>query len=520
MNNADIAIAEQYWEDTLLTPETLLAAGVGQEGSPDEPPKFKSYPGQRAVPLPQRLPHRLGPVTRAFTSGPSRPLTRDTLGALLYYSYGFSRIDVGVLPGWPYHRTVASARCFYPTELYLCLPGGGFGDAGVYHYDQLHHALVPLRAGDFVPLVAAAAHADLSGTPAVLVLTSHYWKTAFRYRHYAYRLCTQEAGMVAGNVLMVASALGLTGHVHYEFVDEAVDRLLGLTPGEERTMAVIPLYQADAAPTAPRAGGSHASAAEIIAEIAPISVPFREVPRDLSLARRVYEMDASSVLADTREFTAIDPAVPGEPRPAVGGDHTPLPEPDGETDLTTALRARTSGGLNFRPVPGPVPAQPLAALARWTGCRYPSDVPGTPLAGLHLIVQDVAGIGSGVYRCADRGLVRTGALPPGRLDRALEIAPVADVANANVLCYILGVRGIAMRLGNRGYRIASMDAGVMAQRVSLLAAAGGLASRPVNGYSARGVQQLLGVDPEQLPLFQIILGRRPATAQYELPIIF
>jgi nitroreductase len=390
----------------------------------------------------------------------------------------------------------------------------------VYHYDQLHHALVPLRAGDFLPAVAAAGHADLGGAAAVVVLTSHYWKTAFRYRHYAYRLCTQEAGMVAGNVLMVASALGLTGHVHYEFLDEAVDRLLGLTPGEERTMVVMPLYPAGTAPPAPRRGGPHVSAARIASELPPISVAFRDIPKDLSLARRVYEMDASSVLTDTSQFAAIGQAAPGEHRPAAAGDSIPLPEPDGKAELTTALRARNSGGLIFLPMAGPVPAQPLAALARWTRSGYASDIPGTPRVGLHLVVQDVAGVAAGVYQCDDDGLVRTAALPPGRLDRSLEIPPVADVAAANVLCYVVGDRAAAMKLGNRGYRVASMDAGVVAQRVCLLAAAGGLACRPVNGYSAQGVQGLLGVDSEQMPLFQLIIGRRPASAQYELPIIF
>src|SRR5699024_12194458 len=102
--------------------------------------------------------------------------------------------------------------------------------------------LVLLREGDWGGLVQQASRTRTDGAKYVLFLTSMFWKNAFRYRHYSYRLCSQEAGLVAGNVLAVAQALGLRTRVHYQFLDEPLSRLLGLSPGTESVMSLITLH--------------------------------------------------------------------------------------------------------------------------------------------------------------------------------------------------------------------------------------------------------------------------------------
>lgn len=521
MSNWETAVGEKYWDDSLFHMESLLSV-TGVEGGPDEPPKFKSYLGIPGLPLPQRVPLRIGPVSSAFLgdepaeAGSAR---RAGLGTLCYYGYGLSRIDVGPIRGWPYHRLVPSARCFYPTELYVCASAMDVSP-GVYHYDPLHHALVPLRAGDHLPVVSDALGTDLTGAAGAVVLTSHLWKTAFRYRHYAYRLCTQEAGLVAGNVLMVATALGLRGRVHYRFLDEALDRLLGLSFDEERTMAVLPLYPAGA--TAGHAAGASPGAHEVAATLAPLHMPYRDVTKDRSLAGRAYDMASNSVLTDIGNVTWQGTGAAPPLESSASGRRAAFAGIGRQAvDLAAALRTRHSGGTLFRPVPGPVPLSSVTTLADWAPWPYDSDIGTTPVSRLYLLAQHVAELDSAVYRCDADGLHRTAPFPPGRLDQQVGFSPpVADLSTANVVCYIVADRALAGGWGNRGYRIASMDAGVIAQRVNVLAAAAGLAARPVNGYKARLVQRLLGIEDHQVPLFQIIVGRKPATAQYEMPVVF
>ena len=511
MANRDTVISEKYWHETLYDTVGLLARGTGQEGSPDEPMKVKSYPGRGGYRLPQRLPRSVGALGTALGAAPARRADLGDaaeLGALLAYGFGLSRVDVGPVAGWPYHRTVPSARCFYPTELYLVIGPDQQVPAGVYHYDQAHHRLVELRRGDHRAYLAAAMGRVDTEAPVLAVATSHFWKTAFRYRHYAYRLCTQEAGMVAGNLLMTAAAMGVPARVHYQFLDAAVDHLLGLPPGEERTMAVVAL---GAAGPRPRWAGH---VADLVAALPVLAAPSRTFAADLSLASSVYEMDANSVLTDAATVEV------SWPEPAVAAAE---PATDGllATELVHALRARHSGGTLFRPSGEPVAVEAMTAMLTQATQPYLSDIGSAPMSVVHSLVQRVDGLDPGVYR-ADAALHRVDDVPGGRLDRQVINGPaVVDLTNTNAVGYVLTDRKLATEVfGNRGYRIASMDAGVVGQRLCVLAAAAGLAARPFNGYLADAVQRLLHVEETATPMFQIAFGRRVPSAQYEMPIAF
>ncbi|MDN5929459.1 MAG: SagB family peptide dehydrogenase [Pseudonocardia sp.] len=525
----DLQVAQQYWTDTLLDPGTLLRE-VGEEGSPSEPPKFKCYSGRPRQVLPQQLPLTLGRIGDVLCGGlgePAVPLTTgdatnaDVLGALLFYGYGFSREDVGPHRRWPHHRIVPSARCFYPTELYVCVSDRGAFPPGVYHYDQLHHALVELRPGDHGGVVSAAIGSG-NGADVALVLTSHLWKTAFRYRHYAYRLCCQEAGMVAGNLQLVARALGLVARVHHQFLDSAIDHLLGLVSGDERTFAVLPLHPAadpDGGSGAGVRSGTAVTAGELCSTVPALALPFLDVPKDLASAGRTYQLDALSTLGSTEELRAPAPT-PVSTTTAAG---TEVPPVGAGPDLAATLRERTSGGGRFRPVPGAIDATVLTWITRFATGPAATDLGCGPLAQVYLVVLHVSGVPAGVYRCEGGVLRRCGGLPPGGIgDEVMTGTTVMDVSTVNVFCYIVQDRRHLTRwLGNRGYRTAHVDAGIVAQRICVLAAASGLAARPTNSYLVPGIQRLLGIaDPEQTPLFQIALGRRTSGAQYEMGIVF
>src|SRR5882757_501297 len=117
---------ERFWRRTLQEFGTLpgLRGRYGNEGDPDEPARFTAWRGRPRFPLPT----------------PAARLT-DGLSELLHYTYGVSRLELGPLAMWPYHRLVPSARCFFPTELYCWLPETGRLPVGLYAYDAAHHAL-------------------------------------------------------------------------------------------------------------------------------------------------------------------------------------------------------------------------------------------------------------------------------------------------------------------------------------------------------------------------------------------
>jgi SagB-type dehydrogenase family enzyme len=519
----DTSVADKYWHDTFRDSFGVLSRGIGAEGSPDEPPKFKTYRGLPRQRLPQRTAARLGDLAQAFGTAPvspvDRPIHEAELGLLLYHGYGFSRQDVGAIGGWPHHRFVPSARCFYPTELYVWRPES----ASCAHYDQLHHSLVELRAGVAPETMSAALGSALDGAVAVLLLTSHFWKTAFRYRHYAHRLCSQEAGMVVGNLLLVGQALGLRGHVHYQFLDSVLDRLLGVTVGEERAVAAIAFYRdGPGAPAAPRRREGEWTSGAMLPALPPIRPDFRDVVKDISLASSVYELASASVLDSTADFADLPGSGPADGAGSdVDLDGVDIPP----VDLAAALRERNSGGTLFRTLARSAPVHALARIARYLGRPYASDIGTGPQSYCALIVQDVDGVAPGVYRCTADGRLRR---IPGTSERPLDAEaamalgpPVTDYRRTNLVAFVVTDRARADHFGNRGYRILNQDAGLVAQRLCVLSAAAGLAARPLNGYVVPAVQEILAIDdPDHLPMFQIAIGHRASTAQYEMAIAF
>lgn len=83
------------------------------------------------------------------TRDEKKSLSEKELSTFLMYAIGLLRFEI--LHVWALHRGSASARCLYPTDLYITIPACSSVhlDAGIYYYDPYHHALLKVRAGDW-----------------------------------------------------------------------------------------------------------------------------------------------------------------------------------------------------------------------------------------------------------------------------------------------------------------------------------------------------------------------------------
>ncbi|MFF4816370.1 SagB family peptide dehydrogenase [Kitasatospora sp. NPDC001309] len=487
--------------------------------NPDEPLKFKIYRGLPRRPLTTRVPGVLGAV---------EALDDPALSTLLRYGYGISRQEFDTNGTWPYHRMVASARCLFAVQLYVCLADG------VYHYDAPHHALVLLREGDHRPLLARATGTAGAPPEAVFVLSGLFAKAAYIYRDYAYRLCTQEAGLLTGNLDLVARAMGLRARVHHQFLDEPVNKLLGLDPDEEPALVVLPLHLAGAGAGDPRRTETETAAA-LSATVDPIEP--QVVRSGLAVARacpRLTAVNRASFRTDTAGFAAAEPAPPVRPAVAAGSGREPLALPATEVpdpDLAQVLRSRDSGPGIFRPVASRVDGLALwARLARTrTGVGSDAVPAGAPVpVEVYLTVADLIGVPAGCYRLDPA----TGALHPvgpgsptgpgtdalTAIERVTIPGPVFQHMNAVV--HLVVDRDWAFdTFGDRGYRVLNQEAGLLAHRVCVAAAAQGLSGRIVNAYQAEGVRAVLGLTEERYaPVFQILLARTGPGGRVIVPV--
>jgi len=514
MRNRHTSICQTFFRKTFdYGPEGLLAEGHGEEGSPDEPFRFKLYQHTPHYALEHILPLECSPASEHQTLDPT------TLSLLLFSTYGLARVEQGWDAGWPYHRFVPSARCFFPVELYFWLPEQvNHIPAGYYHYDPLHHRLALLRPGGCHNELQRALNTDLTGSLGVILLSALFWKNAFRYYNFAYRLAAQEAGMVAGNACLVAEALGLQGHVQYQFLDQPINRLLGFEAYEESLFAALSLYPE---PRQRQRLTGHTMADTLLGGIAPLAPVYKKRGAlDRLRCSLLIELDQYSMLECTDEFVSdISPdqpsCSPGEQRIApqyVGGE---------PVALSRALQARNSGDVFFAPFPLPLEQPSFWNIINAAMKPYTSDlhsVCARPFLQLYLVINHIIGIQKGVYRfCTHCGLLHVIDVSDPSMHLQELVTQVAiNCASANMVCYIVGDHQAASSLlGNRSYRILHMESGLIAQRLCVVGASYGLVARCSDSYHIERCRDLLHLaNCSDLPLFQIVIGHERPGARY------
>jgi len=152
-------------------------------------------------------------------------LTLEQLGQLAWAAQGITDDERGF-------RTAPSAGATYPLELRLLTKDG------VFRYLPAGHKLQQLSDQDLRPRLAAAALQQqwVRSAPLDIVITAVYARTERRYRDRAERYVILEAGHAAQNIHLQAVALGLGSVPVGAYTDEAVSKVLDLSPDE------IPLY--------------------------------------------------------------------------------------------------------------------------------------------------------------------------------------------------------------------------------------------------------------------------------------
>jgi SagB-type dehydrogenase family enzyme len=526
-------VMEEYWNASLnKNIEMYVGDWAGETERPKEPLKFKPYRSLPRYPLASRLGIELGRLKESFLSlrgndEPAARLNHDRLSRLLYYGYGVSRLDVGPAVIWPYHRFVPSPRAFFPIELYCWIPQIDHLPTGIYYYDPAHHSLVLLRRGDYRETVGTLARADLQEAETIFFLSALFWKNAFLYRNYSYRLMPQEAGILTGNLLLVSTALGFRSHVHHQFVDAGVNRLLGLEPPDESAMTVVSMRQHRsrvAGMTDVRISGS-----DVIETLPELRHEFVQTSRlNERKCARMLEVHKTTLIETPQEI--VSPPCVSQPNFLHLGDPIEAAEdlirPGAE--LGETLRRRTSGLWIFNSPVVPIPVGALWQTVRYALDPHDSDVsrPGTgPPVECFLAVNKVIGVEAGLYRLRPGGSALE-LWSKGSVASLLQSGHHIDPPQINyslsnfVIFLIVNRADITKNFGARGFRIAGQEAGIVAQRLCAMGASMELTGRVHNGYKARRIIGAFGLsESAYVPLFQIIFGTARPTARYQMPVI-
>jgi SagB-type dehydrogenase family enzyme len=443
----------------------------------NRPRPFKAYRGVEKIDLPRYLP---GLEVRAMdalagSAGrgekvPARPPTAEDLSRLLQLGAGAHR-RMRFPDGEVVHfRTYASAGALYPNEAYLVcgdLPGL---PEGVYHYDPLTHALDRLRPGDHRGNLvrACAGEPAVVGAPATLVVTGIPWRTGWKYGDRGYRHLFWDAGMIVANVLAVAAAEGFGARVVLGFADGEIEALIGLDPRREFPLCLVPVGEGQPVQAGPQP---------------PEAVAFEEEPASAREDRfpAIREVNDAGRLADPRavqRWRAAELRAAGQawPQPVVVEPAPPPPDPLDRVIL------RRGSARDFGP--GSMPAEVLAAILAAATGGVPTDlVPtGERLPRVFLVANAVPGLPTGALAYQDHRfhLLRAGEFRRKAAFMCLEQRLAADAAAA---CFLLSDLDRLLRtVGDRGYRVAQLEAGIVAGRLYLGAYAFGYGASGLTFY--------------------------------------
>lgn len=163
------------------------------------------------------------------------PIGREALARLLFYGYG--RTD-----GKGFFRAVPSGGGLYPLDLYVVALRVDELPAGIYHYDVEHHRLDIVQphdawAGFKERVVGQGIEVDRAAC--AVVLTATFVRSTFKYQDRGYRMVLIEAGEVAQNIALAATALGLGTCALGGFFDDRLSELLGIDGVEEAPLLPI-----------------------------------------------------------------------------------------------------------------------------------------------------------------------------------------------------------------------------------------------------------------------------------------
>jgi len=161
---------------------------------------------------------------RSLREYASSPLPLSTLSQLLWAAQGVTARH------GPYAlRTAPSAGALYPVETYLAVNSVEEVPPGIYRYLVGEHALLLEREGNpGAALSAAALDQTMCDTAAACFIWSAVIaRSARKYAQRAYRYIYLDAGHIAQNVALAASALGLGACAVGAFYDDAVNSLIG-----------------------------------------------------------------------------------------------------------------------------------------------------------------------------------------------------------------------------------------------------------------------------------------------------
>jgi SagB-type dehydrogenase family enzyme len=482
----------------------------------NKPLLFKIYPTLEVMRLPRDF-HETGRAALdaiAASVGPAlveAVPSLETLAQLLFFSAGVVRSKKHE-QGETFFRAAACTGALYEIELYVVctdLPGEALLGAtnstglaaGVYHFGVAEFGLRQLRAGDFRQTLvdATGGGPSIAHAPVTIICTGTYWRNAWKYRSRTYRHFGWDNGTILANLVAMSEASHLPAGIVTGFVDSQINELLSLDTKREVAFSLVSIGHQSLTPV---------SSPRISALNLPI-VPYSTEEVDYPAMRKMHE---ASSLDSASEVSVLRGMTPSHDSPAPKGATTSLQPPNDSVPTDTIEKVISRRGSTRQFSRDSITLAQLSLMLDRATRGIPADFLdpfGSHLNDLYLIVNHVDGLAAGayVYHWEEKLLEL---LKPGDfrdkagflgLDQQIPADAAVDVF------FLADLKKILERYGNRGYRAAQLEAGILGGKLYLAAYAQRLGASGLTFYDDEVVNFFSPHARGKSAIFLVALGR-------------
>ncbi len=507
MNNDETHLAWNYHNGTKHPNGIFLMRPHSYDFTQRSIP-YKIYKDLKGIPLPlEKYPTISALDAISGTVGPNElddSPDLQSLARILYFSNGITKTINFSGSGEFEFRAASCTGALYHIEIYLVcgdIPGL---DAGVYHFDPKGMKLDQLRKGDFRDTLvnATANDSDVKHASAILVYTDIFTRNSIKYRTREYRHAFWDCGTIIANTLAMCNSHHLISKVIMGFVDDMVNSLLDLNQEKEVSLALIPIGNETLFSTEPTTPETLNLSTESLSnydyddpEIIKLHlVSFLDSPEQVSSWQSKMVIPVQSPKPSNVDIIL-------EPK---------LDKISKETPIETVILKRGSTRKFSRES---ITFQQLSTILHYSTDGVHVDYLekyGDSLIDLYVIINSVENLKSGIYyfnkkrnslEILKEGNFRNDATHLG-LDQNLS-------GNGSVCVFFMAnLEKIFEKFGNRGYRIAQMEASIIGGRFYLAAYSQKIGATGLTFYDDDVTDFFLPHSHSKNTMFMIVLGKK------------
>src|SRR5262245_39991632 len=482
--NRDLARTWTYHNATKHSQWSIRASPHYLDWS-NQPLPLKIYTTIEAIPLPRDAEQTgiaaLSAIAASSAADTERIPGLEELARILYFSAGITKKKI-YAGGEIYFRAASCTGALYEFELYLVCSDLPQLKAGVYHFGPGDFALRLLRVGDHrgVLVHATAGEPTIVHAPAIIVCAGTYWRNAWKYRTRTYRHFGWDNGTILSNMLAMSAALRMPAKIVLGFVDFEVKALLDLDTSREVAFSLVGLG---------RLSGETPAAARELPKLNLPTVPLSRSEVDYPELRDIHEASSLRNREEVSEWrTALSHWERAREAPARAERKRDSAQPQEKGEASKEVegrRVRVSGVSG-----GSTDTIEQVILRRGSSRKFERQSitldqlltilttstqpiwPGLSLLNtLYLIVNAVDGLAPGAYyyhvATSDLELLKEGNFRNEASYLGLQ-QDLPGHAAADVF-FLASLDPILNTFGNRGYRAAQLEAGILGGKMYLAA---------------------------------------------------